>query len=411
MKAKDKVKALVNEEEAVSLLRDLVRIPSHWAQEKREKPISDFLYHYFQEEGIDTYQQEVFPGRPNVVAVLHGSGNGKSLMFNGHIDTVPPFGMDAPFEARVENGRIYGRGAADMKSGVASMAYAMKLLHKANIKLKGDLVYVGVIDEDAAGSAGTRYVVKNGPITDLAIVGEPTSLQPVVAHKGCDYFVVTFLGKSVHSSVPWNGASANYAAAEFIRKVETEMTPEWSKKTHPFCSPPTINVGLVQGAAQANKPFLLGQSPTFAGIIPDVCKVYIDVRWIPSQNIKEIEEEFRTLANQVVEKRQGISAKVEFIDMYRPAMEISPDNILVRSIQKNSKEVLHREYPVKGETYWGDSGLLYTLGGIPSIMYGPGDIGCAHSDIEWVEMDELAKAAIIYALTAIDVCGVEDEEG
>lgn len=408
MYAKERVKDLVSEEEAIGLVRDIVQIPSHWAQKDREKPISDFLMKYFEDAGIETYQQEVFPGRPNVIAVLHGTGAGKSLMFNGHIDTVPPFGMENPFGAEIKEGKMYGRGAADMKSGVAAMAYAMKLLKKAGITLKGDLVYAGVIDEDAAGSAGTRYVVKNGPFTDLAIVGEPTSLQPVIAHKGCDYFTVTFSGRSVHSSVPWNGANANYAAAEFIHRVEMEMIPQWTQKKHPFCSPPTINAGLVQGAAKANMPYLLGESPTFAGIIPDVCKVHIDVRWIPTQTIKGIEEEFRALADQVASERAGITAAVEFIDMYRPAMEISPDNILVKSIQNNSKEILKKEYPVKGETYWGDSGLLCTLAGIPSIMYGPGDIGCAHSDVEWVETDELAKAALIYALTAIDVCGVEE---
>ena len=408
MDAKERVKALVKDEEAINLVRNIVQIPSHWAQEKREKPISDYLLDYFMKAGIDAYQKEVYPGRPNVVAVLHGTGEGKSLMFNGHIDTVPPFGMEDPFGAVIKDGKMYGRGTADMKSGVATMAYAMKLLKDADVKLKGDLVYAGVIDEDAAGSEGTRYIVRNGPLTDLAIVGEPTSLQPVVAHKGCDYFTVTFYGRSVHSSVPWNGANANYAAAEFIRRVENEMIPEWSSKKHPFCSPPTINVGLVQGAAKANMPYLLGESPTFAGIIPDLCKVHIDVRWIPTQTIKGIEEEFRKLAEEVASGREGIRATVEFIDMYRPAMEISPDNILVKSIQSNSKSVLKKEYPIKGETYWGDSGLLCTLAGIPSIMYGPGDIGCAHSDVEWVETGELAKAALIYALTAIDVCGVAE---
>lgn len=411
MDIKEKVKSLVNEEAVVNLVRDIVRIPSHWAQEKREKPISDFLMNFFRENGIETYQQEVFPGRPNVVAILRGTGEGKSLMFNGHIDTVPPFGMEDPFGGAIKDKRLYGRGSADMKSGVATMAYAMKLLKDAGVQLKGDLVYIGVIDEDAAGSAGTRYVVDHGPHTDMAIVGEPTSLQPVVAHKGCDYFTITFMGQSVHSSVPWNGASANFAAAEFIRRVETEMVPEWAEKKHPFLSPPTINVGLVQGAAKANMPYLLGESPTFAGIIPDLCKVHIDVRWIPGQTIKGIEEEFRTLAQEVAASRKGITATVSFIDMYRPAMEISPDHILVTSIQRNSKEVLCRNYPIKGETYWGDSGILYTLAGIPSIMYGPGDIGCAHSDVEWVEVEELPKAALIYALTAIDVCGAVQEEG
>ena len=149
MDIKEKVKGLVKEEEVIQLLRDIVKIPSHLGQELREKPISDFTSqcNFSRKQEIETYQQEVFPGRPNVVAVIRGIGAGTSLMFNGHIDTVPPFGMEAPFSAEVREGRIYGRGTSDMKSGVASMAYAMKLLKESGVRLKGDVVYVGVIDE------------------------------------------------------------------------------------------------------------------------------------------------------------------------------------------------------------------------------------------------------------------------
>lgn len=409
MSIKDRVRELVDAEEVTKLVQDLVRIPSHWAQDLREKPIAEYLCKFFQENGIESYLQEVLPGRPNVVATIKGHGGGRSLMLNGHIDTVPPFGMEDPFGASIRDGKLYGRGAADMKSGVGTMAYAMAILKRAGIRLKGDLVYVGVIDEDAAADAGTHYILEHGPLTDLAIVGEPTSLQPVVAHKGCDYFTVTFNGKSVHSSVPWNGANANFAAAEFMNLVEREMIPLWNGLTHPFLSAPTINCGLVQGCAKANLPFLLGKTPTFSGIIPDECKVYIDVRWLPSQSIPEIQEEFNVLAQRVASAREGITASVEFIDLPRPAMEISPDNPLVKAIQHNSRNVLGKEYPIKGETYWGDSGLLYGYGKVPSIMYGPGDIGCAHADVEWVNVDELPKASLIYALTALDVCGCEEE--
>jgi acetylornithine deacetylase/succinyl-diaminopimelate desuccinylase family protein len=405
---KNRIVELVNEEEVLGIVKDLVRIPSHWAQQKREKPIAEYLLKLFQDEGIDAYLQEVYKGRPNVVAILHGTGNGKSLMFNGHIDTVPPFGMSDPFSGIIKDGKLYGRGAADMKSGVGTMAYALILIKRAGIKLKGDLVYIGVIDEDAASSEGTRYVVKHGPLTDYAIVGEPTSLQPVTAHKGIDYFEVTFIGKSVHSSVPENGINANLAAADFVSRIENELMSLYSEKIHPLCGAPTINVGLIQGAAQANMPFLLGKTPTFAGIIPDVCKVYIDVRWTPYQTITEVENDIKEIAKRVESNREGIKVEVNYIPMPRPAMEISSDNPLVKSIQYNSKLVLKKEYPVKGEKYWGDSGLLYGLSKIPSIMYGPGNISCAHSDVEWVKITELPKASLIYALTAMDICSVAE---
>jgi len=404
---KNKIAELVNQNEVIEIVKDLIRIPSHWAQEKREKPIAEYLLRLFEREGVETYLQEVYENRPNIVAILRGTGNGKSLMFNGHIDTVPPFGMEDPFSGVIKDGKLYGRGAADMKSGIGTMAYALILLKRANIKLKGDLVFVGVIDEDAAGSAGTRYIIEHGPLTDYAIVGEPTSLQPVTAHKGIDYFEVTFIGKSVHSSVPENGVNANLAAAEFISRIEEELMPVYSKKIHPLCGAPTINVTLIQGSAKANMPFLLGKSPTFAGIIPDICKVYIDIRWTPYQSVEELENDIKKLALKVQKNRSGIKADVNYIPLPRPAMEIAADNPLVQSIQSNSQCVLGSKFPIKGESYWGDSGLLYGLAKIPTIMYGPGDIGCAHSDVEWVDISELDAAALIYALTAIDICGVD----
>jgi acetylornithine deacetylase/succinyl-diaminopimelate desuccinylase family protein len=402
-------KEAINEDEVLQIVRKLVKTESHWAYEEREKPIANVLKHLFEDEGIDVYLQEVIDGRPNVIATLHGSGGGNSLMFNGHIDTVPPFGMDAPFEAEVKDGKLFGRGSADMKSGVGTMAYALIILHRLGIKLKGDLVFAGVIDEDAAGSAGTRYIVDYGPKTDYAIVGEPTLLHPVTAHKGCDYFEVTFGGKSVHSSVPENGVNAVVAAADFITKVEKILIPEYKNIRHPLVGSPTINVGLVQGSALGNVPFLLGESPTFAGTIPDLCKVYIDVRWTPNQTIEGVTDDIRRIAELVMVDRPDVSIKVDYIPMSRPAMEIDADHKLVETMKGHISSVLGKEQSIRGETYWGDSGLLYGLAGIPTLMFGPGDIGCAHSDNEFIDISQLIPAVLTYLLTAIDVCGVEEK--
>lgn len=404
---KHEIKKIALSSEAVDIVQNLIRIPSHWAQEKRELPIAEYLQGVFLRENIQSDLIEVIQGRPNAMAVLKGSGGGKSLMLNGHIDTVPPFGMEDPFSAKISDGKIFGRGAADMKSGVGMMAYALILLKRLNVNLKGDLVFAGVIDEDAAGSAGTRHIVKNGPITDFAIVGEPTSLHPVVAHKGCDYFEVEFLGRSVHSSVPEKGVNSNYAAAEYISLIENELIPKYKNIKHEFCSPPTINVGLVQGAAQANMPFLHGVSPTYAGIVSDRCRVYIDVRWVPNQTIQEVEDDLRGIAEIVKNNRGHINYDLEYIPMSRPAMEIDPDSQLVKSVIQNSKFAFGKSIDTTGETYWGDSGLLWGLAQIPSMMYGPGDISCAHSDLEWVDIDQLAKSAMVYAMTALDICGYE----
>lgn len=407
-KLNDAFKEAVKEDEVLQIVQKLVKTESHWAFNEREKPIANVLKTLFAEEGIDVYLQDVVDGRQNVIATLKGSGNGKSLMFNGHIDTVPPFGMDSPFEAEVKDGKLYGRGSADMKSGVGTMAYAMIILHRLGIKLKGDLVFAGVIDEDAAGSAGTRHLVDYGPKTDYAIVGEPTLLHPVTAHKGHDYFEVVLGGKSVHSSVPENGINAILAAADFITKIEKILIPEYKNIHHPLAGPPTINVGLVQGSALGNVPFLLGESPTFAGTVPDLCKVYMDVRWTPNQTIDGVTDDIQRIAELVKAERPDVRIKVNYIPMPRPALEIDANHELVQILKGHVSSVLGKEQSVKGETFWGDSGLLYGLAGIPTLMFGPGDIGCAHSDHEFIDISQLVPAVLTYLHTVIDICGVED---
>jgi len=405
---KNIINQAINEAEVLEIVRDLVKIPSHWAQEKREIPIANHLNDLFESEGIDVYLQEVIDGRSNVIATLKGTGEGPSLMFNGHIDTVPPFGMEHPFDAIVKENKLYGRGAVDMKSGVGTMAYALIILKRLGIKLKGDVVFAGVIDEDAAGSAGARYIVEHGPITDYAIVTEPTKFRTAAAHKGMVEFEIAFKGRSVHSSVPDKGVNAIYAAADFVSKVEQKLIPKYNEIKHPLLDSPTINVGLIQGCAQANKVFLLGKSETFAGIVPDICNVYVDIRNTPNQTVEQIQVDFEDLARQVVSTRNDVEVIVNYIPRVHPAMEIDVNNELVVTVQNNIKKVTGNMPSVGGETYWADSGLLSGIAKIPTLVFGPGDIGTAHSDHEYIEIDQLANATKVYVLTAMDICGVSE---
>ncbi len=327
-------------------------------------------------------------------------------MFNGHIDTVPPFGMKNPFEAIVKKGKLFGRGSADMKSGVGAMAYALVIIKRLKLKLKGDLIFAGVIDEDASGSAGTRYVIEHGPKTDFAIVGEPTLLYPVITHKGIDYFEVKYIGKSAHSSIPEKGANAIFAAAEFVTRLEKELSKQYRNISHPLLTPPTVNAGLIQGYAQANKPYLLGQSKTFAGIVPDICSIIVDIRWVPDQSLEEVTKTITALAQDTATKRDGIRVEVKPAMPPHPAMEIDAESPLVKALDKSIQKVTGDRKTIRGENYWGDSGLLSTLGHIPTVMFGPGDIRYAHSDDEFIEIDQLAPAAKIYALTALNICGI-----
>lgn len=401
---KNKIKEMISQEELIKITADLVRIPSHSETPGREAAIANYLYKLFCDEGIDAELQVVKNNTPNVIATLKGTGGGKSFMLNGHVDTVPPLGMDKPFEAEIRDGVLYGRGACDMKAGVASMAYTLILLKRLGVKLRGDLMFCGVIEEDAATSDGSRFVVKNGPHADFGIVGEPTELKVVTAHKGIDYFHIKVNGRAAHSSKSENGANAIYAAAEVISKIETELIPQYNYLVHPLVGPPKVNVGLIQGSASSNKAFLLGNADTFAGTVPDACDIYLDIRWTPHQSVDTIIRDLAELCEKV--ERDGVTVEVAYIPLPRPAMEVSGDNALVKALCANLEGITGTKEEPSSAGFWTDAGLFYGLLDMPTVVCGPGNIAFAHGPDEQINIDELPKAVMLYAHTAMDICGV-----
>ena len=400
----EEIRKYINREELLKLTQDLIRIPSHKVYENREKEVAAYIADILEREGIEYCFQSADGDRCNVLATIRGNGTGKSLMLNGHMDTVPVAGMDDPFNPVIVDGNMYGRGSSDMKSGLAAMLYAVLTVHRMKVPLNGDLVLAGVIDEEAAKSTGSRVIAEKGPITDYAIIGEPSSLYPIIAHKGIDYFQIDFHGKAAHSSRPENGANAIYAAADFISAVKAVLIPEFDNLSHPYLGKPTINVGLMCGSAEINKPFLLQQSETFAGVVPDEASVFIDVRWIPGQSIPQIQSQLQALADSILPKNPGISAEVNYIPLPRPAMEISPEEALPQAILESISQVSPETAEFKGLSGFMDSGILYGVAGILSMVFGPGDLSVAHGINEKVEVEQIIKAAQIYTKTALDIC-------
>lgn len=400
----EEIRYHIDREELLRITQDLVRTPSYTTYINREKEVAAYIAELLDREGIACELQPASGDRCNVIAVLKGNGTGKSLMFNGHMDTVPVAGMEAPFDPVVKDGYLYGRGSSDMKSGLAAMLYAFITIHRMGIQLDGDLVFAGVIDEETAHNAGTRTVVEKGPITNYAIVGEPTSLNPVIAHKGIDFFQINFHGKATHSSHPENGANAIYAAADFITKVRDEFIPAFEDLSHPYLGKPTVNVGLVSGSARINKLYLLGQSETFAGVVPDEASVYVDARWLPGQSAAQIQAQLQALADSVISENPGITAEVINIPLTRPAMEIQPEDLLPQVLQRNIAAVSPEAAIFSGTSGFMDSGILYDIAGIPSVVFGPGDLNVCHDINEKVEVEQIFQAAQIYTKTVLDIC-------
>jgi len=410
----DKIKVLdlVDRKELINFIRDLIRIPSHKGVEDRERKIAEFLVKWLSKNGVKGKLQKVVENRYNVIATIKGIGKGPSLLFNGHMDTVQPFGMKDPYSAEVKDGRIWGRGTADMKSGLGAMAYALITIQRSGIRLKGDLIFAGVIGEENI-SEGTQYLVKHGPIADMAIVGEPTSLKVAAAHKGIQWIEVIVKGKSAHASVPYEGINAIVNTAKIICALEANLNPKLlnPKRKHKLVGFPTLNIGKISGGARANT-------------VPELCKVLIDRRWVPGENLEsimgEIKEEIKKLQNKYPKFKVEVNPipasanNVKQLTMEIPTrtpMEIPVNHRIVTSLRKAVKYVTGKDPGTVGIPCWTDASLLVNVAKIPTAVFGPGNLAQAHANDEFVCINDIITSAKVYILTAVDICGNGVYEG
>jgi acetylornithine deacetylase/succinyl-diaminopimelate desuccinylase-like protein len=264
----NRVEKEIMEDEIVLLTRELIKIPSYAEIEDGERRVAEYLDNFFRDNGLSPEIREVGSGVNIIVSLGDIDNNSPSLMFNGHLDTVPVDNMTIPpFEPEMREGKIYGRGSCDMKGGLASMAVSLVALKRADVKLKGRLVFTGVSAEEA-GSWGTREIITSGSLTDCVIVGEPTNLEIVSASKGIILAIIDVMGKAAHGSSPELGINAIYKAMKLIQKVQDELPKLFQKKRHPVLGSPTFNLGTIRGGERFN-------------IVPDKCNLVFDRRMIP----------------------------------------------------------------------------------------------------------------------------------
>jgi acetylornithine deacetylase/succinyl-diaminopimelate desuccinylase family protein len=395
--ALSKLRRSVSKKEVEGLVKDLVRIPSHRDVPKREREVATFLKEFLSDEGIDARLRPVEKDRPNVIAVLKGSGRGKSLMLNGHTDTVPAYKMDIPpFTPKVEKGRLYGRGALDMKGGLGSMAMAMLAIKRSRMKLRGDLFFTAVVGEEEK-SEGTEDVVLRGPKADAAIVGEPTDMEIQPSHRGLEWLNVHFFGKAAHGGQAEKGVNAISMASRFVREVESELLPKLRATKSRYMLSPTLNLGVIEG----------GQQPSS---VADHCVIRLDRRWVPEEDLQQVFTEIYDIFDKLKKEDQRFKAKLvrdpsNMETMTHVPNVVSTSHPVVRALQVAAKEVTKR--PPKVTSFWGwtDAALLTHYGHMPSVIFGPGGAG-AHARTEYVLTDDLLKCTHIYALAATEVCGV-----
>jgi acetylornithine deacetylase/succinyl-diaminopimelate desuccinylase family protein len=329
--------------------------------------------------GVPTEIVEKAPGKANVVARVKGSGNGRTILFNGHIDVVPAtdgWAVD-PFEGLVTDGRLIGRGAVDMKSGVAAMAAAVMELRERGLPKRGEVILTAVADEETGSENGTQLLLNQGVHADFAVVGEPTRLDLCIGNRGAFWATVVFKGRASHAGRPHLGANAISAASEFVRLIDTMR---FNAKDERFeVDSPSISATMISGGVKIN-------------VIPDVAQVSVDRRTLPGESEEQVRAEMEQVL-RVVEKR-GVHTELRLQQRWK-AYAVSEESPPALAVSQACQKVLKKAPRVFGKAAATDASFLFHSG-IPTVIFGPGDAQYAHTSEEWVQLDEIATAAEIY---------------
>lgn len=395
MELSERVLREIQREEVVRLAQDLVRIPSYLGIPGVETGLAEYIAAYLQRQGVKSELEEIFDGRCNVYGSLPGTGRGQRLLFCGHLDTVPPHNMEIePFAAYLDDGKIYGRGAVDMKGGLAAMLAAMAALKRAGAVLAGEVHFAGVVGEESPNtSEGARALAAKSKVADMAIIGEATSLHIAAAHKGMEWLKIEVKGKAAHGSVPEKGVNAIIKAARIIQAIEQELVPRLKDRVHPLLGSPTLNIGRIQGGILNN-------------IVPDSCWFSLDRRWIPGETLEDVLGELQAVIDKLKAKDPELEAVLveQQETVGRGPMEIPLDHPLIKALATVIDQQFAARPVTKGVVYWTDAAHL-ARADIPTVVFGPGDIAQAHAAVEYIDADQIYQAARIYALTALKVCG------
>jgi acetylornithine deacetylase len=383
--------------DAVALARELVRVdsrnPSLAPGAPGEREVARVLAEILRAWGLLVEVSEAAAGRPNVVARVGDRAlGGRSLMFNGHLDVVGVEGMvHPPFEALERGGRIYGRGAADMKGGVAAMCAAAA--RAARSGMAGELAIAAVADEEHA-SIGTQAVVASGMRADAAIVTEPTRLAIAPAHRGFAWITVEVRGRAAHGSRYDIGVDAIRNAGLLLAELDVLDADTLRQRTHPLLGHASLHASLIEGG-------------TAMSVYPDRCTLRLERRTVPGESAERVVEEIRSACERVSRRRPDFSADV-VLEMARSPSDVSDDAQIVRALA-SVIEARGASARIEGMSAWTDAAILNDAG-IPAICFGPGDIALAHAAEEWTESAEIERAADTLTDLALRWCAGRSEE-
>ncbi len=369
--------------DVVELVSQLVAIdsvnPSLVGGGAGEGEIAAFIGYWARAAGLEVELVECAPGRPSAIVRARGSGGGRTLLLCGHVDTVSVEGMtDEPHVPRVDGDRLQGRGAYDMKAGVAAALLACRAA--AALGLAGDVVVAAVADEEHA-SLGVQSVLRSVS-ADAAIVTEPTELEVVVAHKGFAWAEIEVSGRAAHGSRPDLGVDAIVKAGPILTALG-ELDLALGARTHPLLGRGSVHASVVEGGGEMSS-------------YPARCVLGLERRTLPGETGADVEAELTSLLDRCRAADPGLVAEQRTL-LVREPFEVAQDTDVVEAVMAAAAEVLSTPPVVGGASYWADAAFI-SAAGIPTVMFGPGGEG-AHAAEEWVSVSD--TEAVARTLTAI----------
>ena len=406
----ERVLSKIKTPEVVDLCSKILRIPSFKTEEQK---VARYLAGYFRRRGYEVDLQEVEPGRYQTIATLKGSGGGRSLMFNGHID-IDPLAMGwarDPWSPSWEGDRLYGAGAFNMKGGVASMISAAEAIRKSKVDLKGDIVVACVVGE-LQGGVGTVYALENGVTADMAIVAEPFGSRTIMTiHAGVIGMAINTIGYSTHITVREQGVDA---IAKMMKVIDAVDGVELRHTPHPALPGlPRINCGAIIGGRGREHDL---KGPNY---LSDFCTSIWDVRIVPGQTAESVEEDVRAVLNRLSAQDPELKWELEIppparykgVAVTMDPVDIPIDEFIVgavaRAIHAHAGKPPDTVGALLPRSYAGNDTCHLWKAGIPCVLNGPGGDRSLEGEADtFVNVSEMVECARTHALTALEVCNL-----
>ena len=400
----------IDRDEMLRLAEQLIRIPSFKTE---ESDVARFLGDYLSQRGYEVQLQEVEPGRFQTVAILRGSGGGKSLMFNGHID-IDPLAMGwkrDPWTPSAEGDLLFGAGTRNMKGGVTAMVTAAEAIRNSGVSLPGDLVLACVVGE-LQGGVGTTYLCQHGPLTDMAVVPEPFGANNILTvHAGVLEMAVHVLGNSRHISRKEEGIDAIAKMCKAIPAIDGVQFTYTPREDLPGL--PRINVGTIIGGRGRDYDL---RGPNF---VSDFCTVIVDVRFLPGMTSASVKADIENALDRIKQDDPDFQYEIEmpphpkhrvFTVVMEP-FDLPKDEYILETVLRQFRTVTGKDPDEVGtvlpSSYTGDDTCHLWRAGVPCLLYGPGG-GSESESIpdEFTRISDMEQVAKVLALTALDVCNL-----